>query len=95
MPRPSHRTITVSPSAWTDRIVIGRNGSGEAAKRAANGVRTSSMNSCLSPYSFDATEWPSIRQTISGANTSVTEPVPSRHTSSAWRMTCRWPRCAQ
>jgi hypothetical protein len=34
------------------------------------------MNCCLLAYSFDAAECPSIRQTISGANTPVTAPFP-------------------
>jgi hypothetical protein len=61
------------------RIVTGRNGS-DAVNRAPKGVRTSSMNCCLLLYSFDAAECPSIRQTISGANTSVMGPAPgARH----------------
>jgi hypothetical protein len=32
IPQPSHRTTTVSPSAWTDRIVVGRKGYREAVK---------------------------------------------------------------
>jgi hypothetical protein len=52
------------------------NGS-DTVNRAPNGARTPSMNRCLLRYSFDATECPSIRQTISGANTSVMAPVPT------------------
>jgi hypothetical protein len=48
------------------------------------------MNCCLLAYSLDATDWPSIRLTICGANTSVIEPVPSRQLSKALRMVCRF-----
>ena len=44
---------------------------------------------CLLRYSFDAAECPSIRQTMSGANTSVMAPVPWRQASKAWRMIAR------
>jgi hypothetical protein len=45
--------MTVSPSARTDRILIGRNGS-DVANRAPKGASTSSINCCLLPYSLDA-----------------------------------------
>src|SRR5438105_7962908 len=88
IPRPSQRTITVSPSAWTDRIVVGRKGS-DVVNRAPKGLRTSSINCCLLVYSFEATECPSIRQTMSGANTSVMALVPLCQASKVWRMIFR------
>jgi hypothetical protein len=48
------------------------------------------MNCCLSRYSFDAKECPSIRQTMSAANTSVIAPVPSRHAANARVTNCRF-----
>jgi hypothetical protein len=79
----------VSPSAFTDLIVTGRKGSAEAENRAPKGASTSSTNCCLLSYRFDATECPSIRQTISGANTSVMEPVPFFQASNASRIVSR------
>src|ERR1700729_3251578 len=70
------------------RMVTGRNGS-DTVDRAPDGARTSSMNCCLLVYNFDAAECPSIRQAISGANTSVMGPAPWRQASKAWRTTPR------
>ena len=78
----------MSPSAWIERIVTGRNRS-PAANRAPNGARTSSMNSALLAYSRDAAECPSIRHTMSGANASAIAPVPSRQASNARRIASR------
>jgi hypothetical protein len=64
MPRPSQRTMTVFPSAWTARMWVGRNRS-EGRKRAPKGLTNSSMYSCLLAYSFEATDWPAIRHTMS------------------------------
>src|SRR6516165_3747866 len=47
------------------------------------------MNCCLLRYSFDAAEWPSIRQAMSGANTPVIGAVPWCQASKAWRMISR------
>src|SRR5258708_38622032 len=89
MPRPSHRTITVFPSAWTERILVGRNRS-EARKRAPKGLTNSSRYSCLLAYSLEASEWPSIRQTMSVAQVSGNGSAPSRQASNVsvivWRL---------
>ena len=61
----------------------------DVVNRAPKGLRTSSINCCLLAYSFEATECPSIRQTMSGANTSVMAPVPWCQDSKAWRMIFR------
>jgi hypothetical protein len=47
------------------------------------------MNSCLLWYSLDAAERPSMRQTSSGAKTSVMAPVPFFLASNAWRIVSR------
>src|SRR5439155_15505532 len=60
-----------------ERKRMGRNGS-PAANRAAKGARTSSTNCWLFAYCFEATECPSMRQTMSGAKTSVIRPRPRR-----------------
>ena len=57
------------PSAWTERMLVGRNRS-EARKRAPKGLTNSSRYSCLLAYSFEAIEWPSIHQTMSVAQVS-------------------------
>jgi hypothetical protein len=56
--------------------------------RAPKGLRTRSIKSCLLEYSFEATECPSIRQSMSTANTSAMAPVPCCQ-ASAWRMIVR------
>src|SRR5689334_10120060 len=81
-------TTTVSPSAYTPRMVTGRNGS-PPANRAPNGASTWSTNCCVPRYSLATAECPSIRQTMPGANTSVIGPVPWRQASKAWRMISR------
>ena len=47
------------------------------------------------PYSLEASECPPIRQTSSGANTSLIAPVPCCHASKVWRMVCRLARCGR
>src|SRR5262245_16763070 len=81
-------TITVSPSAWIERIRSGRNRS-PAANRPPNGARTSSTTSWRLAYSREATECPSMRQTMSGANTSAICAVPACQASKASRMIWR------
>src|SRR5690349_23836930 len=81
-------TTTVSPSAYTPRMVTGRNGC-PPANRAPNGASTSATNCCVPRYSRAAAECPSIRQTMPGANTSVMGLVPWRQASKAWRMISR------
>src|ERR1700754_5071708 len=81
-------TATVSPSARIERIRMGRNRS-PAANRAPNGASTSSTNSSRLPYSREAAECPSMRQTMSVAKTSAIGRVPSCQASKASRMVCR------
>jgi hypothetical protein len=72
----------VSPSPRIERMRTGRNRSPPLANRVAKGASTWSTNAWRSGYSRDATEWPSMRHTMRGANTSVMGAVPS---CQAWK----------